>query len=134
MPYYAHIALLVVGSFLFSSCAGSYQNMVVEDRVTTYREALEYFHEAEDAYLNVLFNLERYPDEVFLQQRLKVAAAELEQARVIVMQSRRELDDAVDVWEKDIFSGKVKKNDWEADMKRLKEGRVRDRPEWEGFQ
>jgi hypothetical protein len=127
---------LVQGLLLFCACAPSYHNQVVTDRNITYHESLEAFKEKENEFLILLGNLERYPEDVFLLQRKKEVAMELNQLRNLVKLSRKELDDSIEAWEAAIAQGKVDTESMKEILKNFqkKGGRMQDRPEWKGFE
>jgi len=86
-------------SALLVGCVGSYQNQVVDDRLQDYERCSQEYHDAEKTYLNLLFNLERVPGDSFLLQEKKMQMQELVNLRSVLLQSRGELDDAIQQWE-----------------------------------
>jgi len=127
--------LLILLSFLLlSGCAASYHDGVVNNRMDTYKQSLEAFLETEEKYLNLLYNLERYPEDEFLKARKVVLAKELDQMRMLVKQSRQELDRSVQQWEDDIASGAQDTQNVKDILDKAKQGRFNERPEWEGFE
>lgn len=127
--------LLIISGFLFlAGCAASYHDGVVSNRLETYKQSLEAFQEAEEKYLNLLYNLERYPEDEFLKARKVVLAKELDQMRMLVKQSRQELDRSVQQWEDDIASGAKDTQNVKEILEKAKQGRFNERPEWEGFE
>lgn len=87
---------------LLLGCAGSFQDSVVQDRLADYKAASKAYHETEEEYLTLLFNLERMPDDPYLLDRKKELMSDLIQLRSVMLQSRSELDDAVQRWELEI--------------------------------
>jgi hypothetical protein len=129
--------LMVLGFVLFmmlSSCTASYNNMVVEDRVKNYDGHLDYFRELEHEYLTLLANLERYPKDQFLLGKKAQLIKELDQQRLVLSQSRVELDQAIRDWEVNIMQERTQSESVKEVLDRAKDGRVKDRPEWEGFE
>ncbi|MCK9182821.1 MAG: hypothetical protein M0P13_08080 [Fibrobacteraceae bacterium] len=98
--------LVLVAGFssvvFLSSCGGtkSAQQTMVEDRDMMYKETYKAYMEAEDKYLNILFNLERMPEEDELWVMKRDQMRELEQLRTLMLQSRGELDESIQDWEK----------------------------------
>ena len=94
------ILLLVVG--MLSACANhpSPQQTMVDDRYMVYEQTYKAYAEAEKKYLNLLFNIERMPEEEELWMMKRDQMLELLQLRDLMLQARGELDDAVQDWEK----------------------------------
>ena len=92
--------LLVAG--LLSACANhpSPQQTMVDDRYLVYEQTYKAYAEAEKKYLNLLFNIERMPEEEELWMMKRDQMLELLQLRDLMLQARGELDDAVQDWEK----------------------------------
>ena len=92
--------LLVTG--LLSACANhpSPQQTMVDDRYLVYEQTYKAYAEAEKKYLNLLFNIERMPEEEELWMMKRDQMLELLQLRDLMLQARGELDDAVQDWEK----------------------------------
>ncbi|MBP5246479.1 MAG: hypothetical protein J6Z31_01295 [Fibrobacter sp.] len=88
--------------FLFAACSGtkSAQQTMAEDRAYMYKEAYASYIAAENKYLNLLFNIERLPEEEELWIMKRDQMRELEQLRAIMLQTRGELDEALQDWEK----------------------------------
>ena len=96
----AIVALLVTG--LLSACANhpSPQQTMVDDRYLVYEQTYKAYAEAEKKYLNLLFNIERMPEEEELWMMKRDQMLELLQLRDLMLQARGELDDAVQDWER----------------------------------
>ena len=94
------LAALVAG--LLSACANhpSPQQTMVDDRYLVYEQTYKAYAEAEKKYLNLLFNIERMPEEEELWIMKRDQMLELLQLRDLMLQARGELDDAVQDWEK----------------------------------
>ena len=92
--------LLMAG--LLSACANhpSPQQTMVDDRYMVYEQTYKAYVEAEKKYLNLLFNIERMPEEEELWMMKRDQMLELLQLRDLMLQARGELDDAVQDWEK----------------------------------
>ncbi|MBO5423705.1 MAG: hypothetical protein J6A06_07955 [Fibrobacteraceae bacterium] len=91
-------------SFLFFFLAGcsstqSSAQLLAEDSYIVYLETYKAYAEAEERYMNVLFNLERMPEEEDLWIMKRSLTAELEQLRTLMLQSRAEFEDAVKAWD-----------------------------------
>ncbi len=52
-----------VSLLLLSSCSSSYRNDIAEIDIKKYRNKIGHYQNVEDEYVNVLFNLERMPDD-----------------------------------------------------------------------
>ena len=89
-------ALLVVG------CAShpSPQQTMVDDRYMVYKEMYKAYSEAEKDYLNLLFNIERMPEEEELWMMKRDRMLELMQLKELMMNARSELDQAMQEWER----------------------------------
>jgi hypothetical protein len=83
------------------ACGGtkSPQQTMVEDRNLVYKDTYQAYIEAEDKYLNLLFNLERMPEEQELWIMKRDQMKELTQLRELMLQSRGELDESIQEWE-----------------------------------
>ena len=81
------VPFFFVGTFaLLSACSGtkSAQQTMAEDRAYMYKEAYSAYIAAENKYLNLLFNIERMPEEEELWIMKRDQMRELEQLRDIV--------------------------------------------------
>jgi hypothetical protein len=94
--------IFISAVLLLGACSGtkSAQQTMAEDRAYMYKEAYAAYIEAENRYLNLLFNLERLPEEEELWIMKRDQMRELEQLRSIMLQTRGELDEALQDWEK----------------------------------
>lgn len=95
------ISLALLG-VLLSACGGtkSAQQTMAEDRDYMYREAYSAYIKAEGRYLNLLFNIERMPEEEELWIMKRDQMKELEQLRTLMLQARSELDESLQDWER----------------------------------
>lgn len=104
MNRYARIAcafFAVAVAALFAGCTShpSPQQTMVDDRYMMYKETYKAYKEAEERYLNLLFNIERMPEEEELWIMKREQMQELIQLRELMLQARGELDDAMKDWE-----------------------------------
>ena len=97
------------------ACAGhpSPQQTMVDDRYLVYKDTYKAYKDAEEKYLNLLFNIERMPDEEELWVIKRERMQELEQLKELMLIARGELDDAIRDWEKYLIEA-------QAEAKRLK--------------
>lgn len=109
--YFIPLLLLFVGC----STHPSTQQTLVDDRYLVYKDTYKAYKEAEEKYMNLLFNIERMPEEEELWMMKRDQMLELMQLRDLMLQARGELDDAMQEWEKhlqqvqaDVKEAKVK--------------------------
>ena len=69
------------------------------ERARAYEGMYKAYMEAEERYLNLLFNIERMPDEEELWSMKRDQMLELVQLREMMLNARTELDNAVQDWE-----------------------------------
>ena len=93
---FSMIVLLLVG------CAShpSPQQTMVDDRYMVYKEMYKAYSEAEKNYLNLLFNIERMPEEEELWMMKRDRMLELMQLKELMLNARAELDQAMQEWER----------------------------------
>lgn len=96
---------LLLGFLVFLCLAGctsnqSPQQMMATDRQLVYKDTYKAYMEAENKYLNLLFNIERLPEEQELWIMKRDQMKELIQLRELMLLSRTELDAAIQDWEK----------------------------------
>ncbi len=91
-----------IGSFFLMACTGtkSYQQVLVNDRALVYRDTYKAYTEAEERYLNLLFNIERFPEEEELWIMKREQMQEITQLRELMLLARGDLDDALQSWER----------------------------------
>lgn len=104
MKCFARIAgafCAVAAATLIAGCTShpSPQQTMVDDRYMMYKETYKAYKEAEERYLNLLFNIERMPEEEELWIMKREQMQELLQLRELMLQARGELDDAMKTWE-----------------------------------
>lgn len=84
---------------------------MVDDRHLVYTQTYKAYKEAEDEYLNLLFNIERMPEEEELWVMKRDRMLELNQLKELMLNARQELDEAMRLWEMHLM-------DVQADVKR----------------
>lgn len=93
--FLALVAIFLVGCTVHPSP----QQTMVDDRYMMYKESYKAYREAEERYLNLLFNIERMPEEEELWIMKRDQMQELLQLRELMLQARGELDDSMKEWE-----------------------------------
>jgi len=88
--------------WLLSCANGSIQSTVVADRLQDYQRTSKEYHSHEEDYLALLSNIEQEPTDTFLMDQKKIQMKELTDLRAVMLQSRSELDEAVQKWEIEI--------------------------------
>ncbi|MCQ2097682.1 MAG: hypothetical protein MJY87_07045 [Fibrobacter sp.] len=106
----------VLASLAFSLLVGcaahtSPQQTLVDDRYMVYKETYKAYKEAEEEYLNLLFNLEQMPEEEELWIMKRDRMLELVQLKELMLAARTELDNAMQDWERHL-------SDVQAEMKK----------------
>ena len=101
MNRFLWIPFVLWGASLLA-CGGtkSAQQTMAEDRDYMYRESYNAYIKAEERYLNLLFNIERLPEEEELWIMKREQMKELEQLRELMLQARAELDESLRDWER----------------------------------
>ena len=104
MKCIARIVYVAIAAFVVAVLAGctshpSPQQTMVDDRYMMYKETYKAYKEAEERYLNILFNIERMPEEEELWIMKRDQMQELLQLRELMLQARGEFDDAMKTWE-----------------------------------
>jgi hypothetical protein len=98
------IVMALSAVFLAAALSGctthpSPQQTMVDDRYMMYKETYKAYKEAEERYLNILFNIERMPEEEELWIMKRDQMQELLQLRELMLQARGEFDDSMKEWE-----------------------------------
>lgn len=97
-------AFCFASPLFFGACSlaggGSAQQTMAMDRAKAYEGYYKAYKEAEERYLNLLFNIERMPDEEELWSMKRDQMTELMQLKEMMLNARVELDNAVQDWEK----------------------------------
>ena len=98
----ACLYLFSVCVLLLMGCAShpSPQQTMVDDRYMVYKEMYKAYSEAEKNYLNLLFNIERMPEEEELWMMKRDRMLELMQLKELMLNARAELDQAMQEWER----------------------------------
>lgn len=98
----AFLYLFSVCTLLLVGCAShpSPQQTMVDDRYMVYKEMYKAYSEAEKNYLNLLFNIERMPEEEELWMMKRDRMLELMQLKELMLNARAELDQAMQEWER----------------------------------
>jgi len=106
-------AVIALVACIMTGCSShpSVQQTMVDDRFMVYTEMYKAYAEAEKNYLNLLFNIERMPEEEELWIMKRDRMLELLQLRELMLSSRAELDDAIKDWESHLteVQGEVQK-------------------------
>lgn len=98
--------MILLISFIFlvvlNGCSSnmSAEQMMATDRQLVYKETYKAYMDAEDKYLNLLFNIEQMPEEQELWIMKRDQMKELIQLRELMLLSRSELDASIQDWEK----------------------------------
>ncbi len=104
---------LVVNFGALAGCSShpSPQQTLVDDRHLVYAETYKAYKEAEEQYLNLLYNIEMMPEEEELWIMKRDKMLELMQLKELMLNARAELDEAMRQWEMHLA-------DIQADVKR----------------
>lgn len=99
--HFARISLLFAASLAFVACGGQYsaEQTLAEDSYMVYKDTYKAFAEAEKRYMNILFNLERMPEEEELWIMKRETMLELEHLRELMLQARGDFDEAAKAWD-----------------------------------
>lgn len=102
--FHSAVLVLILLSSFFTGCASNHSaaQILAEDSYAVYLETYKAYAEAEERYMNVLFNLERMPEEEELWIMKRSLIVELEQLRNLMLQARADFDDAVKAWDSDL--------------------------------
>jgi hypothetical protein len=74
----------------------------VNARYDEYKSAAKYHAEAEENYIILLENLEKYPKDSHLLMRKQIIRKEIEQNRVLMLQARSEFEKALQEWDEKV--------------------------------
>lgn len=98
----AYLSLFFLSTLMFMGCAShpSPQQTMVDDRYMVYKEMYKAYSDAEKDYLNLLFNIERMPEEEELWMIKRDRMLELMQLKELMLNARAELDQAMQEWER----------------------------------
>lgn len=102
MRMVAYLSLFFLSTLMFMGCAShpSPQQTMVDDRYMVYKEMYKAYSDAEKDYLNLLFNIERMPEEEELWMIKRDRMLELMQLKELMLNARAELDQAMQEWER----------------------------------
>jgi hypothetical protein len=97
--------LLLPVAINFVGCAThvSSQQTMADDRNLVYEDTYKAYREAEENYLNLLFNIERMPEEEELWVMKRERMLELMQLKELMLNARQELDGAIQEWERHLL-------------------------------
>ena len=107
--YFKHMRislfLLIPVACNFIGCAThvSSQQTMADDRNLVYEDTYKAYREAEKNYMNLLFNIERMPEEEELWVMKRERMLELMQLKELMLNARLELDGALQEWEKHLL-------------------------------
>ncbi|MCF0223466.1 MAG: hypothetical protein HUK20_04290 [Fibrobacter sp.] len=96
------ISLFVFSIFLIlvgCSTHPSHQQAMVDDRYMVYKQTYKAYKDAEEEYLNLLFNIENMPEEEDLWVIKRNKMLEMMQLKDLMLNARGELDEAIRQWE-----------------------------------
>ena len=114
------VAAVAAGSLFFSACSltggGSAAQSMAMERAGAYEGMYKAYMEAEERYLNLLFNIERMPDEEELWSMKRDQMKELVQLREMMLNARTELDNAIQEWEKYLIEKQAEAKQGKAGM------------------
>lgn len=91
---------MAIGLILTISCNSS--SMLREntnDRYEEYKAAFKHYSDSESDYIILLENLERYPKDEYLLMRKQILRKEIEQNRLLMLQTRVEFEKALQEWD-----------------------------------
>ena len=97
--------LLIPFACGFVGCAThvSSQQTMADDRSLVYEDTYKAYREAEKNYMNLLFNIERMPEEEELWVMKRERMLELMQLKELMLNARVELDGAIQEWERHLM-------------------------------
>jgi len=94
------LLILVFGFSLIISChSSSILRENTNDRYEEYKDAYKHYAESENDYIILLENLEKYPKDEHLLMRKQILRKEIEQNRLLMLQSRVEFEKALQEWD-----------------------------------
>ena len=102
MMYKSFYISMILAALVITGCAShpSPQQTMVDDRYMVYKEMEKAYRNAEADYLNLLFNIERMPEEEELWIMKRDKMLELMQLKELMLNARAELDQAIQEWER----------------------------------
>jgi len=94
------ILVLAIGLILTISCnSSSILRENANDRYEEYKAAFKHYADSESDYIILLENLERYPKDEYLLMRKQILRKEIEQNRLLMLQTRVEFEKALQEWD-----------------------------------
>jgi Na+-transporting methylmalonyl-CoA/oxaloacetate decarboxylase gamma subunit len=96
------LEILVILVILIQTISCAKKSMHQENARTLYSEyksAFKYYSEAENDYVILLSNLEKYPKDEYLLIRKQILRKEIEQNRMLMLQARGEFEKALRDWD-----------------------------------
>ncbi len=94
---------LGIGFILTISCnSHSILRDNTNDRYEEYKSAFKHYTDSEVDYIILLENLERYPKDEYLLMRKQILRKEIEQNRLLMLQTRVEFEKALQEWDFDV--------------------------------
>jgi len=92
--------VLSFGFILTISCnSPSILRENANDRYEEYKAAFKHYSDSESDYIILLANLERYPKDEYLLMRKQLLRKEIEQNRLLMLQTRVEFEKALQEWD-----------------------------------
>jgi hypothetical protein len=92
--------VLSFGFILAISCnSPSILKENANDRYEEYKAAFKHYADSETDYIILLSNLERYPKDEYLLMRKQILRKEIEQNRLLMLQTRVEFEKALQEWD-----------------------------------
>jgi len=92
--------ILGFGFILTISChSSSILRENTNDRYEEYKAAYKHYSNSENDYIILLANLERYPKDEYLLMRKQLLRKEIEQNRLLMLQTRVEFEKALQEWD-----------------------------------
>ena len=103
MRFLSLLLIPVACSFIGCATHVSSQQTMADDRNLVYEDTYKAYREAEKNYMNLLFNIERMPEEEELWVMKRERMLELMQLKELMLNARVELDGALQEWEKHLL-------------------------------
>ena len=96
------ILLLAMVQVVISCAATSIMRENTHDRYEEYKDAYKHYSESENNYIILLENLEKHPKDEYLLMRKLILRREIEQNRLLMLQTRSEFEKALQEWDLDV--------------------------------
>ncbi len=94
------LCVLSIGFILTISCnSPSILKENTNDRYEEYKTAYKHYSDSETDYIILLSNLEKYPKDEYLLMRKQILRKEIEQNRILMLQTRVEFEKALQEWD-----------------------------------